>query len=259
VTFTVPQLDNPGPETGALITWAIDNNKGCNQPPNPVGLAKFVYEATMTLSSTAGAAGATLTASGSGLVANGVYDIVFNYAPLSTNLQAYTGSVIGVIIANNQGQGTSQITIPSSAAAGTYNIGLVSTDNEGGMVAAYGTALNVLPTFTVGGVQPGTGTSFTVSGSATVVTLPAGSFLSVGYTNPGTSQVTGIVIVSVQNALGQTVDISTATISPGAGQTTTALASLALLPSGSYTANVFVIGTNGGSLSSLTTGVSVKV
>jgi hypothetical protein len=267
VIFTVPQLANPGPETGALITWQIDNNKGCGQGPNPVGLAKFVYQATMSLSSTAGQAGATLTASASGLVAGGVYDIVFNYAPLSTNLNAYTGSVVGVIIANGQGQGTSQITIPSSAASGTYNVGLVSTYNIAHalgactlanpcMNPAYSTALNVIPTFTVGGCQGSCqGSQFTISGSPS----QSGSYLSVTYTNPGTSQITGVIIVSVQNALGQTVYITTATINPAAGQTATGLADLGLLPSGTYTANIFVITLAGGSISGLTSSVPIHV
>jgi len=259
VTFTVPQMANPGPETGALVTWQIDNNKGCYQGPNPVGLAKFVYEATMTLSSTGGQAGSTLTASASGLVANGLYDIVFNYAPLSTNLNAYTGSVIGVIIANGQGQGTSQITIPSSAAPGSYNVGLVSTDNVFGMNPAFATALNVIPTFVVGGTGGGgTGQAFTISGTPSVVTLPQGTFLQVVYNNPGTQQVTGVVIVSVHNSLGQTVFIGASTIHPAAGQSDTALVPL-LLGSGSYTADVFVITTSGGSLSAPTTGVAIHV
>jgi len=258
VTFTVPQLASPGPETGALITWQIDNNKGCGQGPNPVGLAKFVYAASMSLSTTAGNAGTTLTASASGLANGGVYDIVFNYAPLSTNLNAYTGSIVGVIIANAQGQGTSQITIPASAAAGTYNVGLVSTCGApcGSFIASSATVINVIPTFTVGGCGTSCSSAqFTISGSPS----QSGNFLSVTYTNPGTQQVTGVIIVSVQNALGQTVYITTATINPAAGQTATGLADLGLLPSGTYTANIFVITLAGGSISGPTSGVPIHV
>ena len=260
VTFTVPQLANPGPETGALLTWQIDNNKGCYQGPNPVGLAKFVYEASMSLSSYNGAAGTTVTASASGLVSGGLYDIVFNYAPLSTNLNAYTGSVIGVIIANGQGQGTSQITIPASAAPGTYQIGLVSTNNIGGMNPAFATALNVIPTFTVGGCSScGQGQQFTISGTPAQQSLAGTPVLSITYNNPSQQQVTGFIIVSVQNALGQTVYITTATIQPAAGASATGIADLAPLPSGSYTATVFVISAGGGSLSAPTTGVAIHV
>ncbi|HME18184.1 MAG TPA: hypothetical protein VKF15_00410 [Nitrososphaerales archaeon] len=261
VTFAVPQLPSPGPETGALVTWQIDNNKGCYQGPNPVGLAKFVYDATMSLSSTAGAAGTTLTASASGLANGGVYDIVFNYAPLSTNLNAYTGSIVGVIIANGQGQGTSQITIPASAAAGTYNVGLVSTC-PGNFCAPYisasATVINVIPTFTVGGAVQG-GAQFTISGTPVQQSLGGTPVLSVTYNNPGTTQVTGFVIVSVQNALGQTVYITTATIHPAAGASDTGVADLAPMASGSYTATVFVISASGGSLSAPTTGVAIHV
>ena len=63
---------------------------------------------------------------------------------------------------------------------------------------------------------------------------------------------TGIVVISVQNALGQTVLITTSTISPAGGASATAYLDLGLLGSGTYTANVFVLNTSGGSLSSPT-------
>jgi len=260
VTFTVPQMSNPGPETGALTNWQIVNNKGCG--PGTVGVASFVYAAAMTLSSISGPAGTTITATTSGLANGFVYDIVFNYAPISTNLNAYTGQIIGVIIANAQGGGTAQITIPASAAAGAYQIGLVSTCAApcgGGKLSASLSVLNIIPVFTVGGgCTGGSCQQFTISGSASVVTNSFGSFLQVVYTNPGTQQVTGVVIVSVQNTEGQTVFIGSSTIHPAAGQSDTALVPL-LIGSGSYTASVFVITTSGGSLSAPTSGVAIKV
>jgi len=260
VTFTLPQMANPGPEIGSLVQWSITDNHGCTADGFK-GIAKFAYQASMTLSSTVGPQGTTLTASANGLVDGGLYDIVFNYAPVSTNPFDYTGQIIGVILANNLGQGTAQITIPQTAASGTYQIGLVSTDNVAicpgsCMVNAFGSALNVIPTFTVGvGACTLTTCQFSISGTPT----ESNGYLSVTYTNPGTSQVTGVIIVSVQNALGQTVYITTATISPGAGQSITGLADLSLLPSGAYTANVFVVTLAGGSISTLTSGVPIHV
>jgi len=258
VTFTLPQMSSPGPETGALVQWSITDNHGCTDTGFK-GLAKFAYQATMSLSSTVGPTGTTVTASANGLGSGFLYDIVFNYAPVSTNPSAYTGTILGVILANTLGQGSAQITIPSSAAAGTYQIGLVSTcpPNCNPFISASASVLNQIPTFTVGGAQICTTSAcqFAINGTPTVTN----GFLSVTYTNPGTSQVTGVIIVSVQNALGQTVYITTATINPAAGQSATGLADLALLPSGTYTANVFVISLSGGSISALTTGVPIKV
>jgi len=254
VTFTIPQFNNPGSETGALITWHITDYHGCTI--NGVkGIAKFAYQATMSLSSTTGPAGTTITVSANGLDAGGLYDIVFNYAPISTNIYTYTGTIVGVILANNLGQGTAQVTIPSSASAGSYNIGLVAT-GSGTWIGGFGSVLNQIPVFTVGVSSCVTSTcEFTISGTPT----QSNGYLSLTYSNPGTSQVTGVIIVSVQNALGQTVYITTATISPGAGQSTTGLADLSLLPSGSYTANVFVVTLSGGSISGLTSGVPIHV
>jgi len=257
VTFTLPQMSSPGPETGALIQWSITDNHGCTDTGFK-GLAKFAYQATMSLSSTVGPAGTTVTATANGLASGFLYDIVFQYAPVSTNPSAYTGQIVGVILANTLGQGSAQITIPASAASGTYQVGLVSTcpPNCNPFISASSSVLNQIPTFTVGGSSCTTSTcQFAISGTPT----QSGNFLSVTYSNPGTSQVTGVIIVSVQNALGQTVYITTATIQPAAGQSVTGLADLGLLPSGTYTANVFVISLNGGSLSALTTGVPIHV
>jgi len=254
VTFTLPQFANPGSETGALITWHITDYHGCTVT-GVKGIAKFAYQATMSLSSTVGPQGSTITVSTHGLDSGGLYDIVFNYAPISTNIYTYTGQIIGVILADNNGQGTAQVTIPAAASAGTYNIGLVAAGGNV-FIDPFASVLNVIPTFTVGGTSCTLSTcQFTISGTPT----ESNGYLSVAYSNPGTSQVTGVIVVSVQNALGQTVYITTATISPGAGQTVTGLADLSLLPSGSYTANVFVVTLAGGSISQLTSGVPIHV
>ena len=146
-TFLLPQIPNPGPETGALTTWEIDTPMGCGQGPNPLATVRFTYEATMTLSSAAGPAGMTLTVSASGLVPGGVYDVVFNYVELSTNPNKYNGTIIGDIIANGAGQGGANVTVPDSASMGFYQIGLVSTHNLEAMVPVNASALVIIPGF----------------------------------------------------------------------------------------------------------------
>jgi hypothetical protein len=148
VTFDVLPLANPGPETGAPITLQIDGGSGCG---HPLGVVAFLYEATMTLDAVGVLPGATLTASASGLVSGGLYEIVFNYSSVSTNPDAYNGTVVGAMIANALGQGSSAVTVPSWTTPGTYNVGLVSTHDIDAMVPAGASALNAIPTCIVYG------------------------------------------------------------------------------------------------------------
>jgi len=149
VTFVFPHMANPGPETGALVTWQIDDSRECGQGNNPIGTVKVLYGATMTLVNPVGPAGSTVTVSAAGLVASGIYDVVFNYTQFSTNPSAYQGTVVGVILADDVGDGTANITVPASAAMGLYNIGLVSTHNVDTMIPANVSVLRVIPVFTV--------------------------------------------------------------------------------------------------------------
>jgi hypothetical protein len=268
VTFTIPQQYNDGTETGSVVTWQI-----VNAANKEVGEVSYVYAAEMTLSSISGPAGTTVTASGTGLgydvgaASACQYDVVFNYAANTFLQDEYTGTVVGVILSNDLGTGVTPITIPASAAAGTYSIGLVSANGAGcandgiakhiGLSAGY-SVLNIVPTFTVGGAP--TGSHFAISGTPSTVSLGGVPFESVTYTNGGTAQITGIVIISIQNALGQTVYITTSTITPAAGQSETAFLDLGPLASGTgYSANIFVISTSGGSLSAPTPVSSITV
>ncbi|HYC11165.1 MAG TPA: hypothetical protein VEC02_00690 [Nitrososphaerales archaeon] len=149
LVFDFPHIPNPGSETGALVTWQIDDMGSCGRGSNPIGLVKFLYGATMTLSSPEGSAGSTIRVSADGLAAGGEYDVVFNYTQRSANPSAYGGTVVGVIVADRSGDGTTNMTIPGSADAGYYYIGLVSTHNIGTMNPANATALSAIPVFTI--------------------------------------------------------------------------------------------------------------
>jgi len=196
----------------------------------------------------------TLTASG---LANGqLYNIVFNYAVINANGVTFTGAIIGGIVGTSDGSGSASITIPSATQAGTYVIQLTLpagadancvSSNSIGCVALVNP-----PTFTVGGVSTGS-KGFTITGTASQLTLGTTPFLSVSYSNGNTVSVTGIVTASIANSLGQTVDITTATITPAGSGTATAYLDLAGLASGTYTVTFFAISVGGGSLSAPST------
>ena len=268
ISFTVPQLPSPdiaGGELGTPVTWNILNALG-----NPVGTLVFIYHTTLTLSSTAGPAGSTITVTANGLkaIAGNVYNVIFNCIPgiFATSTCSGTGSgsapanlVVGALVANGLGYASGIITIPAGAAQGSYVIGVTVSAAAGAHTTPIGTqVLAVPPTFTVGG-QVSPGNSFTIMGTPTTTSVGGTPFESVTYTNGGTAQVTGIVIISVQNALGQTVYIATSIITPAAGQSQTALLDLGLLASGTYTANIFVLSTSGGSVSAPTSVTSITV
>ncbi len=214
----------------------------------------FLLQAQLTLGSSAGPAGSTVTFTATGLYANTFYNLVWNAQLTSQGLTS--GQFVGAFQTKSDGSASGNFVVPSSAATGTYSVSLLQSGEAIGLTGVP-FRLAVAPIFTVGGAPTGVG--FTISGTPLQVSLSGTPFLSVTYTNGGHVQVTGIVIMSVQNALGQTVYITTSTISPAAGQSATAYLDMGPLASGSYTANVFVISTSGGSLSAPTTGVSIHV
>lgn len=85
---------------------------------------------------------------------------------------------------------------------------------------------------------------------------PFGAFDSIEatFTNEFSTNVTGIVFVVVHNSIGQTVEISTATLPLGAGANGTSYAVIfGLVPGASYSGNIFVTEASGVAISLTTT------
>lgn len=251
VTFTFPTIPNPGDELGQLVAFNICNGTGnC-----AIGILNVVYIATMTLSSTVGPAGSTVTATASGLDAFAQYNIVFNYAATAASAgYLYTGTVVGAILTTALGTGTATFQIPSSAATGTYTVSLVSV--SGWWLPFYG-ILTTPPTFTIG-VPTGVGDTSLTPGTPTSTTVAGNPALSITYTNTLSTSITAFSFAVVTNSLGQIVYYTTASLSLSAGATGTAYLVLAGLPSGTYTVSIYAISSNN-IVVSTTTSASVTI
>ena len=98
----------------------------------------------------------------------------------------------------------------------------------------------------------------TASGSSTQTNQGAYKGVSSTFTNNSNAPVTAFVYAVVHNALGQTVDISTATITASAGGSATAFNALFGLPPGTYSVTIFVTSSSGTAISGTST-VSVTI
>ena len=77
--------------------------------------------------------------------------------------------------------------------------------------------------------------------------------IEISYTNLCSSNVLGIVFAVVHNMLGQTVEISTATLLLASGANGTAFAVVFGLPDGEYSGTLFTTSASGTALSTATT------
>jgi len=93
----------------------------------------------------------------------------------------------------------------------------------------------------------------TVSGTPTETTQGAYKGVQSTFTNTSNAPVTAFVYAVVHNALGQTVDISTATITAPAGGSATAFNALFGLPSGTYSVTLFITSSSGTAISGTST------
>jgi len=249
VTFTVPQMPSgEDGELGTVFTWNLVNAAGTVIGANSV---QFVYGATATLSASSGAAGSTVTVSANGLNAlDGPFSIVFNCIPNVNVPGTCTGLpaggttpanlVVGALLPNALGFGSSPVTIPASAASGTYVIQLVCGDFDCG--AAWQLAIPV--TFTVG-APSGIGVNTLTPGAPTQTTLQGNTAVSLSYTNTLSTSITIIGYAVVTNALGQTVAYTTASATLAASGSQTLYFVLAGLPAGTYTVTIFAISSTG--------------
>lgn len=255
VTFTVPQFPAPdvsGGELGTPVTWHIVNALGIT-----VGDVSFIYHTTLALSSTAGPAGSTITVTANGLKSDGtVYNVIFNCIPgmfvPSTCSGAGSGSapanlVVGALVANSLGYASGPITIPAGAAAGSYEIGVtVSSNGAGAHPTTIGTqVLAIPPIFTIGAPSGVGTTTLTPSGSAAESLVNGQATVAQTFTNTASGPLSVYMWVSVMNTAGQTVGVFLGSATIGAGSSASIGAALFNLPSGTYTAQVFVTTTSG--------------
>ena len=227
------------------------------------GIAQFELQASAVLNMTTAPSGHNVLLTAHGLNANKGYNIVF--APIFSTSNTIFGTPVGAILSNSNGAGSATFTVPASVQTTTGSQAVVAGTAYQVELQAVGSssaALSIPPNLTVGGTQgtctnQGT-TCMAVSGTPSVQTVGAYKAIVASYTNNSNAPQTAVVYAVVHNAAGQTVLISTSTISPAAGASAQAQLILFGLPSGSYTATLFVTSTGGTAISGTTT-VSVTL
>jgi hypothetical protein len=173
--------------------------------------------------------------------------------------------VVGSILTNGVGAGTGSFTVPSSIQTSTGIQSVVSGTIYSVELQESGVATNQAlaspPTLGVGSVSStscNTTSCMSVSGTPAQTTQGAYSGVTSTFTNTSNAPVTAFVYAVVHNALGQTVDISTATVTASAGGSVTAFNALFGLPPGTYSVTIFVTSSSGTAIST-STPVSVTI
>jgi len=241
-------------ETGTLYCADVSTPSGFQLGAN-VGFATFDVQASLTLNMTSAPNGHLVVATSHGLAANTFYNVIFN--PQATITGFISGSIVGGILANGNGAGSGTFNVPN-VAAGTYSVNLQTAAQAAKGVVSIAAQPSIGVTGT-SGTCTNQGTScFTGSGTPTEQQLGANKAIVATFTNNSNAPQTAIVYAVVHNALGQTVYYTTATVSPAAGASAQAQLVLFGLPSGSYTATIFVTSTGGTAISTSST-VSVTI
>ncbi len=258
-TFAFPNLATAtntqataGAETGESHTVCISATASFS---NCASSAPFILQASLKLSASTATAGQTVSVTASGLANTIAYSVVFNYM-VGTSGTSFSGTTVGSLVGGTDGTASGAFTVPSTAAAGTYAIQLVRT---GGTTTSFA-ALALAPTLTVSSSATGlTTTTLTPSGSASEATVSGTPTVSQTFTNTATGSVSVYMWVSVKNSAGQTVGVFLGSATMASGATATIGAALFNLPSGSYTASVFVTTTSGVVVSTTSTTSSFSV
>jgi len=249
-------------ETGTVEYFSIQTDAHYGVSTTSDAYAQFVLAASANLNMTSAPTGHPVVITAHALNSGGaVYNIVFNYVQSSFNSLSYTGTTVGVIAPNSVGAGSATFNVPAGAATGATTVQLVvSTQGTNG--DAVGTAVLDTPlSITVGSVSTtscNTTSCMAATGTPAQGTQGAYSGVTSSFTNNSNAPVTGFVYAVVHNALGQTVDISTATISAPAGGSVSAFNALFGLPPGTYSVSLFVTSSAGTAISSTST-VSVTI
>jgi hypothetical protein len=234
--------------------------------------ATFILQASASLNSSESPIGGNVLLTAHGLASSTTYNIIFApYTTLTLAGNSLAGTFVGTLTSNSYGEGTGTLTIPSAVqtSAGfqavsfgtSYQVELQTAST--GIGATPTAALAAPPSIVVGGTSGSCSnegsTCLVLSGSPTVGKSGSNTIISASYTNTSNAPQTAYIYAVVHNALGQTVLYATSTlngVAPGASQTGQLV--LFGLPSGTYTATVFVVSTSGTALSTSAT-VSVTI
>lgn len=249
-----------GLEQGTLYCVFAQTASGFGST-SATGTAKFLLQASGSLNMTSAPIGHNVVISAHALAASTGYNVLF--APYTNNAGDVVGTIVGAVLTNSHGAGSATFTVPTviSTSTGsqpvvagtTYNIEL-----EG--VSSTTAALALAPTIGVGTISTSCNTTSCISVVGTPAQSTQGVYtgISSSFTNNSNAPVTAVAYAVVHNALGQTVDISTATISAAAGASTTAFNVLFGLAPGTYSVSIFVTSSSGTAISTTST-VSVTI
>jgi len=222
------------------------------------GVAEFELQASASVNMTSAPSGHNAILSAHGLAASTGYNILF--APYACgNSGSICGTVVGAVLTNGQGEGSSTFTVPSTIQTSAGSQPVTSGAGYTVELQAVGSASVALaspPTVTVGSVSStscNTTTCMTVSGTPAQTTQGAYTGVTSTFTNNSNAPVTAFVYAVVHNALGQTVDISTATVTASAGGSATAFNALFGLPPGTYSVTIFATSSSGTAISGTST------
>jgi hypothetical protein len=226
------------------------------------GTSEFLLQASATVTPTSATSGSSVTLSAHALNKNAGYTILF--APYTCGATNVCGTVVGSILTNGVGAGSGAFTVPSSIQTATGIQPVVSGSAYSVELQESGVATNQAlaspPSVAVGSVTTACNntTCMTVSGTPVKSTQGPYTGISSTFTNNSPSPETAFVYAVVHNALGQTVDISTATVTASAGGSATAFNVLFGLAPGTYTISVFVTSSSGTAISA-STSVTVTI
>ena len=248
-------------ETGTVENFVVQSASNFGVSGGAIAAcAQFVLAASAVDNMTSAPAGHSVTLTAHGLATGAVYNVVFNYA--TTPLGGITGQTVGVVAASSTGAGTVQWSVPAGTTPGSYPVQLVLSTKGTSTLTPPTAILNVPLTISVGGISGSCTNEGTacmgISGTPTTSKQGGNTIISASYTNNSNAPQTAFIYAVVHNALGQTVEYTTATVSPAAGASAPAQLVLFGLPSGTYSVTLFAVSGSGTALST-TTSVSVTI
>jgi hypothetical protein len=239
----------PGSEQGTLYC-VFAQTAGAFGGSTFTGVAEFELQASLGLNMSSAPVGHNVVVTAHGLAQSTAYNILFNYQVSGAGI--VSGTVVGAILSNAVGAGSATITIPN-VSLGTYGVELQTVGKTTDAIAAP-------PSIIVGSVSTGScnTTSCMTAGTSAQGTQGAYTGVTTTFTNTSTAPVTAFIYAVVHNALGQTVDISTATVTASAGGSATAFNALFGLAPGTYSVTIFATSNSGTAISGQST-VSVTI